>query len=213
MRARAARAPAPRADAAPFATRGAAPRSAPRGTRPPRRSRPGSTGSSSRKTRFVTPPVDVITTTMTLVGWSVSTSMCRIDAVSSDGAETSARRRVASESISVVVRSACSISSRIERRSTPSASGRPSSVSTSSSAYRRYPLSVGVRPADVCGCVSRPRVSSSASSPRTVDAEKSRPERSTSAREPTGWPDATYSSMTSRRISRFRGVSCISVRW
>ena len=95
---------------------------------------PGSTGSSSRKTRFVTPPVDVMTTTITLDGCRVSTSTCRIDAVSSEGAETSASSRVASESMSVVARSACSISSRIERRSTPSSSGRPSSPSTSSSA-------------------------------------------------------------------------------
>ena len=36
---------------------------------------PGSTGSTSLNTRFVTPPVDVITTTITLVGWSLSTSM------------------------------------------------------------------------------------------------------------------------------------------
>ena len=42
---------------------------------PAQATRPGSTGSSSRNTRFVTPPVDVMTTTMTLVGWSARTSM------------------------------------------------------------------------------------------------------------------------------------------
>ena len=82
----------------------------------------------------MTPPVDVITTTMTLVGWSAITSTCRIEAVSSEGAETSARRRVARDNDSDVVRSAFSISSRIGPRSTPNAPGRPSIVSTSSSA-------------------------------------------------------------------------------
>jgi hypothetical protein len=42
---------------------------------------------------------------------------------------------------------------------------------------------------------------------RQGDAET--PERSTSTREPTSWPVATYSSITRRRVSRFRGVSCI----
>ena len=88
---------------------------------------------------------------MTLDGWSLRTSTCRIDAVSSDGAETSARSRVASESISVVVRSACSISSRIERRSTPSSSGRPSTAVDellgvdAVAALRRHPACRGVR--------------------------------------------------------------------
>ena len=40
------------------------------GTPPPTSTRPGSTGSSSWKTRFVTPPVEVITTTITHAGWS-----------------------------------------------------------------------------------------------------------------------------------------------
>ena len=39
---------------------------------------------------LVTPPVEVITTTITTCGWSISTSTCRIVVVSSGGAETSA---------------------------------------------------------------------------------------------------------------------------
>ena len=46
---------------------------------------------------------------------------------------------------------------------------------------------------------------------RTVDGETSRPERSTSALEPTGRPVATYSSTTRRRISRLRWLSSISL--
>src|SRR5215210_1624174 len=64
-----------------------------------------------------------------------------------------------------------------------------------------------MRPAEVCGCVSRPRRSSSASSPRTVEVETSRPLRSTSVREPTGSRVATYSSTTRRRIVPWRSVS------
>ena len=67
--------------------------------------------------------------------------------------------------------------------------------------------------------MSSPRRSSSASSPRTVDAETSSPARSTSALEATGWPVATYSSTTRRRISPCRSSArcstfalCISVR-
>ena len=43
-----------------------------------------------------------------------------------------------------------------------------------------------MRPAEVCGCVSSPSRSSSASSARTVDDETSKPARSTSVFEPTG---------------------------
>ena len=43
-----------------------------------------------------------------------------------------------------------------------------------------------MRPAEVCGCVSRPSDSSSASSPRTVEAETPSPELSTTVFEPTG---------------------------
>ena len=42
------------------------------------------------------------------------------------------------------------------------------------------PRSVGIRPAEVCGCVSRPSASSSASSLRTVEAETGSRDRSTS---------------------------------
>src|SRR4029077_18542871 len=73
-------------------------------------------------------------------------------------------------------------------------------------AYSRYPCPVGIRPADVCGCVRNPRPSSSASSFRTVEAETLRLPRSTGYREPTGWPVATYSSITSASSSRWRSL-------
>ena len=73
---------------------------------------------------MATPPVDVIVTTMTSVGCSTSTSMCRTDAVPRPGADTSASRRVTWESISVVDCSASSISLRIAERSSGNLAGR-----------------------------------------------------------------------------------------
>ena len=56
--------------------------------------------------------------------------------------------------------------------------------------------------------MSSPSASSSASSERMVDDETRMSARSTSTFEPTGWPVATCSSTTRRRISRLRGESC-----
>ena len=69
-----------------------------------------------------------------------------------------------------------------------------------------------MRPAEVCGCVSSPSDSSSASSPRTVDGETPSPERSTIVFEPTGSPVAMYSSTTLRRMSRLRVLSSLICR-
>ena len=60
--------------------------------------------------RLVTPPVEVITTTISTCGWSVRTSMWRIVAVSIGGAVTSASRFVTWDSVSVVTRIASSTS-------------------------------------------------------------------------------------------------------
>ena len=67
---------------------------------------------------MVTPPVEVITTTITTCACSSSTSTRRISVVSSGGAVTSASSEVTCDSISVVVRSAVSISERVALRST-----------------------------------------------------------------------------------------------
>ena len=93
-----------------------------------------STGSASAKIRFVTPPVDVIITTISTWGWRTSTSIWRTVAVWSRGAETSASRRVACESVSVVSWSADSSSLRAAARSSGNAPGRGSSRSSSESA-------------------------------------------------------------------------------
>ena len=74
-------------------------------------------------------------TTSTTLGCSVSTSMRRIVALSSAGAVATASRFVISERLSVVTRSASSISRRtrdeVERqRSRPACSGIASSRST-----------------------------------------------------------------------------------
>ncbi|CAM5628819.1 hypothetical protein SBADM41S_01492 [Streptomyces badius] len=58
----------------------------------------------------------------------------------------------------------------------------PASLSTK----RRYPLSVGMRPALVCGWAMKPSSSSTAMSLRTVAGETPSRCRSVSALEPTG---------------------------
>ena len=62
---------------------------------------------------MVTPPVEVITTTIATCGWSSSTSTRWIVAVSIGGAVTSASRFVTCESCSVVARMASSTSRRM----------------------------------------------------------------------------------------------------
>ena len=61
----------------------------------------------------MTPPVDVITTTIATCGWSRSTSTRLIVAVSIGGAVTSASRFVTCESCSLVARIASSTSRRM----------------------------------------------------------------------------------------------------
>ena len=61
---------------------------------------PGRPARSNVASIFETPPVEVMITTITTCGCSASTSMCRIVAVFSDGAETTASRLVTCESVS-----------------------------------------------------------------------------------------------------------------
>ena len=75
-------------------------------------------------TRLVTPPVEVMTTTITTCGCSSRTSTWRIVAVSSGGAETIASRFVTCESVSVVTRIASSTSRRTRSSSTGLLRGR-----------------------------------------------------------------------------------------
>ena len=78
------------------------------------------------KTFFETPPVDVITTTISTCGCSSSTSMWRIVVVPIGGAETIASRFVTCESVSVVIRIASSTSRRTSE-SRSSGAARPGS--------------------------------------------------------------------------------------
>ena len=82
----------------------------------------------------MTPPVDVITTTITTSRCRDSTSTWRTVAASSGGAETSASSRVTCDSISVVAWSASSTSACAAGSSIPRSvgfdSGRASSSST-----------------------------------------------------------------------------------
>ena len=73
---------------------------------------PESTGRSNVNTRFDTPPVDVMTTTISTCGWRGSTSTWRTVVVAIGGADTTASRLVTCESVSVVTRMASSTSRR-----------------------------------------------------------------------------------------------------
>ena len=75
---------------------------------------------------FDTLPVEVMITSMTTWGCSASTSMWRIVAVFSEGAETTASRLVTCESVSVVTRIASSTSLRISESSKPGRRASPS---------------------------------------------------------------------------------------
>ena len=88
---------------------------------------------SNAYTRLVTPPLEVITTTIATWGWSSSTSTWRTVAVWSGGAETSAINRVTWESISVVAWSADSTSLRAAVRSSGNVAGRGAGRSSSRS--------------------------------------------------------------------------------
>ena len=87
---------------------------------------------------MVTPPVEVITTTIATCGCSRSTSTRWIVAVSIGGADTSASRLVTWESCSVVARMASSTSRRMagSSMSAGAGSGRWPSASTSSTYWR-----------------------------------------------------------------------------
>ena len=95
-----------------------------------------STASSNGNMLLVTPPVEVITTTITIRGCSRSTSTWRISAVSSGGAVTTASRFVTCDIISVVLRRAASTSFRTCDRSIGSRAA-PSGCSSSWCAYSR----------------------------------------------------------------------------
>ena len=73
----------------------------------------------------------------------------------------------------------------------------------SASTYLRYPASVGMRPAEVCGCERNPSSSSADSSFRIVALETPRSERSATVSLPTGSPVRTNSSTTARSTSIF----------
>jgi hypothetical protein len=79
---------------------------------------------------LVTPPVEVMTTTIRTCGCRASTSTWRIVAVSMGGAETIASRFVTCDSVSVVMR----IASSTSRRTSERANGR---VATSRLRSRR----------------------------------------------------------------------------
>jgi hypothetical protein len=75
---------------------------------------------------------------------------------------------------------------------------------TSESTYNRYPRSVGMRPAEVCGCVKNPASSKSANTLRTVAGDKFILKLSKIVDDPTGFPVLIKRWITACRIFSFR---------
>ena len=86
---------------------------------------------------MVTPPVEVMITTIATCGWRSSTSTRRIVAVSIGGAVTSASRFVTCESCSLVARIASSTSRRIVESSSRLRTTGSAPPVISSSTYTR----------------------------------------------------------------------------
>ena len=98
--------------------------------------------------------------------------MWRIVAVSIGGAVTIASRFVTWESVSVVTR----IASSTSRRTSDSASGGAAALAGQQPVDEvAVAGSVGTRPAEVCGCCSRPSSSRLASSCRIVEGPQAKP--------------------------------------
>ncbi|CAB4936062.1 unannotated protein [freshwater metagenome] len=152
------------------------------------------------------PPASVISTIIKRAGVRDTNSIWRTRDFTIDGYCTTATCFVTSASsltVRITTSSKSSAPSRklsIARRSAPDSGLTSANLSTKT----RYPLSVGIRPALVCGCVIRPSSSKTAISLRIVAGEIPRPWRSAMDFEPTGSCVATYSSTIARRISRRR---------
>ena len=170
---------------------------------------PGVDGRSNWKTRLVTRPEVVMTTTMTTCGCSASTSMWRIVVAVSEGAEMTASSSVTRDSASAVSRSASSISRAhafvVERQRRFGVRGRRRSAS-------------GVDVVPVAG-VGRHATRPTCADARAGRSPRARPDRC-------GWstrrrrrrllaqvlrtdrePEAMYSSTTARRTR-----SCLGLR-
>src|SRR3954454_3098883 len=70
-----------------------------------------------------------------------------------------------------------------------------------------------MRPAEVCGCSSRPTSSSFASSPRTVEGPHGTSSCSAIHLEPIGWSRSRCASTTLRRRNVWRGVGATRLLW
>src|SRR5450759_5390071 len=118
--------------------------------------------------------------------------------------DCAARRRMASMVELLAEISACSRS-----RSAPTMvlGGELSREST----YARYALSVGTRPAEVCGCMRNPFSSRSLIVLRMVAGETPNPNRRDRIRDPAGSAVWTYVLITASRTRRSRGVSSSAV--
>ena len=181
------------------------------GTASPSSTRPGSTGSAKRKTRFVTLPVEVITTTITTCGWSSSTSTWRTVA------RPERRRRDEREQPRQLGEH---LGGRLQRGVDLVPGGRQ--VEREAAGLRVEPLEqpVGVVAVAALGRDAAGRGVRVREQPEPLElgelaAHRRRrrrraPRGRRSVREPTGCRVATYSSTTPRRIARCRLLSSIS---
>ena len=148
-----------------------------------------SSGSSSDSMRCLTVPPCNTRTSRTIQSRTLSSSRCLNSLSDGRGGVARAAFRVVCASTAAASRAHCSSSSRawwnwwrIMRFSGSGSSVSPSKCSTK----KRYPCSVGTRPADVCGCVRKPSSSRAAISLRIVAGLKPSPYPETNAFDPTG---------------------------
>ena len=170
----------------------------------------GDTGYSISTMRFSTVPSSATRIARMRVGDNAVKLACR-STRSVRGTMTTAaqderpeRTAVARESTSSTARSGARRPASIAARSSAPASLACIMPSTN----RRRPKSVGTRPAEVCGLPSRPTRSKSWSTLRIEADERPRlSARVARVFEPTGVPEAIYSSTTCRNTARARSES------
>jgi hypothetical protein len=143
--------------------------------------------------RCSTWPVSVISTVITRVEATRTSSTCRMRERDSEGYCTRATWWVSCESSRTVRPSTWSRSAEEPRKVSIAVrwAGLNGRRSASRLTKTRYPLSVGMRPDEVCGAAMSSSSSSSAMSLRMVAAETPNEWRSTIDLDPTGSREAT----------------------
>ena len=158
-------------------------------------------------TRFSTCPSSPTITASARPGLSGTKLICRSTS-SARGTRTSPAQADRPDKAAVVAASASSTGP--ERTALPSIAARSSALGSATrimpSTNSRNPISVGIRPALVCGWLSNPSASSSAMTLRIEAGDRAKGRSWDNVRDPTGSPDARKASTRWRKTSRGRSV-------